>query len=180
LLSISNWRYGRGNGNQIQEARILVAQRLQGPEWRFTAESPALATAAPCRLFHFQRRLELVLQLELVHSISPILALGETGIWPWLLIVLFLFPATIWTVISSIKGKRNGLMIGIAIIAAGFGGYGAVALAFSLRHEWPPEVDFLYALAWWLFFLATGSVSLIKMLRSKRRDEVSAKGKAKG
>jgi hypothetical protein len=115
-----------------------------------------------------------------VHSISPILALGETGFWPWLLIVLFLLPATIWTVISSIKGKRNGLMIGIAIIAAAFGGYGAVALAFSLRQEWPPEGDFLYALAWWLFFLATGSVSLIKMLRTKRRDEVSAKGKAKG
>jgi hypothetical protein len=115
-----------------------------------------------------------------VHFISPILALGETGIWPWLLIVLFFFPATIWTLIESIKGKRNGLLIGIAILATAFGGYGAVALAFSLRQEWPPGSDFLYSLAWWLFFLATGTVSLIKMWRSKRTDDVSAKGAAKG
>ncbi len=73
-------------------------------------------------------------------------ALGETAILPGLLLILVLFPVTIWTLVSSIKGKRNVFMAVCAMTSAVLGGWGLATGSLSLLNEWPPEQDLLFGL----------------------------------
>lgn len=107
------------------------------------------------------------------------LALGETLILPGLLVIMLLFPATIWTLTCSIKGKRNVFMAVCAVTATVFGGWGTASGLKSIVEEWPPEGDLLFGLLFCAFFFMAGIVSLIKMRRSKRTAEASSKGTAK-
>ncbi|MGA2751796.1 MAG: hypothetical protein ABSG59_23770 [Verrucomicrobiota bacterium] len=106
---------------------------------------------------------------------SAMLALGETAILPGLLLIVVLFPATIWTLTSSLKGKRNVFMRTCAVIAIAFGGWGMAAGLKSIVKEWPPEDDLLFGLAFCAFFLLAGLASLLKMRNTKRTDEAKTK-----
>jgi hypothetical protein len=48
-------------------------------------------------------------------------ALGETAILPGLFIILVLFPAALWTLASSLKGKRNFFIFICAVASIVFG-----------------------------------------------------------
>ena len=104
------------------------------------------------------------------------LAFGQSAILPGLLLIAVVFPATLWTVISSIKRKRNALMVVCAIIATVFGGWTmAASLIFIVQDEWPPDQNILYGLCWSAFFLFAGLISIIKMRREKQTADISAK-----
>ena len=105
-------------------------------------------------------------------------ALGETKVLPGLLLILVLFPATLWTLGASFKGKRNYFMTVCAMMSAVFGGWGLAAGLLSLVKEGPPEQDLLFGLFFCGFFFAAGIFSLMKMWRGRQKQEASEKAKA--
>jgi len=129
------------------------------------------------RLLYIQSRLELVVRLKTHMLAAAMFALGETAILPGLVLIVVLFPATIWTLTASVKGKRNAVMAICALIATLFGGWGTASGLKSLVVEWPPEGDLIFGLIFCAFFFFAGVFSLVKMWKAKRRDQASEKAK---
>src|SRR5262249_6438335 len=87
-------------------------------------------------------------------QIQPMLALGETTIFPGLLLLLVLYPMSIWTLVVSWRGQsgRVAQLFAITVII-----FGALALAGVLKDfEWPLDESFAFTILFWAFPVACG------------------------
>jgi hypothetical protein len=108
------------------------------------------------------------------------LALGESVLLPALLMLYVLYPASIWTLAQSLKGKYNALMIFFAILSILIGGIGSIQLLADTRWYFQLEgiEHLLVGVLPSAFLVFAGVVSLLKMRRSRQADKFAAREQA--
>lgn len=93
------------------------------------------------------------------------LADAETVILPALLVILFLYPVSIWTLIRTLKARPNVLTIWCAALIATSGVVGVVAVLKDF--EWPPDQGLVISVLFWMFPLLCGLVGLVRARKGK-------------
>lgn len=103
-------------------------------------------------------------------------ALGESGLGFALLGVLFLllvYPASVYTLWKSLKGKRTPFMILCAWVAVIVGGIGSVGSVIDSRYysQWEDIESILLGVLFSGFLFLAGIVALLKMKRIKQKEK---------
>ena len=93
------------------------------------------------------------------------LADGEILILPALLLILGLYPVSIWTLVRSLQGARGALLAWSGAIITTIAGVGLVTVLKNL--EWPPGKIVCISILFWSFPLFSGVVTLLRMKRAK-------------
>ena len=96
------------------------------------------------------------------------LALGESAILPALLLVLVLYPVTIWTLAASLKGVRSAFVASCGAVIAAAGALGCAAVLKDF--EWPPDQGLCISFAFWAFPLFAGIVALIIRIKRPKQE----------
>ena len=101
--------------------------------------------------------------------IQPMLAHGEAAILPALLLIVVLYPISIWILVRSLKGGRSRLMVVCATVIALCSGLASAAVLKDF--EWPPDQGFYFALLFWAFPLFCGIAALARMKRPNKNEQ---------
>ncbi len=94
------------------------------------------------------------------------LAHGESVILPALLLVLVLYPMSIWIVTASLKGVRSTFVSVCGVIIAAVGAVGCVGVLKDF--EWPPDEGLCISFFFWALPFLCGVVALMRMKRQKQ------------
>jgi hypothetical protein len=89
------------------------------------------------------------------------LADAENAILPGLLLIVVLYPVSIWTLIRGARRRLNALTISCAAVIAVVGGAGLVAVMKDF--EWPPDQGLVISVLFWAFPLFAGIVALSRV-----------------
>lgn len=95
------------------------------------------------------------------------LAHAETAILPALLLLLILYPASIWILFRGVARKHNAFTIWCALFITIGGAAGAIAVMTDF--EWPPDKALLVSLGFWLFPLSSGLLALLMVKRARTK-----------
>ena len=89
------------------------------------------------------------------------LADAENVILPALLLILVLYPLSIWILIRSVMGKLNSLTISCAAVIATVGAIGLVAVLKDF--EWPPDQGLIISVLFWAIPFVSGVIALTRV-----------------
>ena len=93
---------------------------------------------------------------------------GESAILPALLLVLVLYPLSVWTLVASLRGARGKFLAACGAVIAATGALGCVAVLKDF--EWPPDQGLCISFVFWAFPLFAGIVALIIRIRRPKQE----------